>query len=351
MSAHESLDTSSPSAPDHCTADARRPQRFSLGIRIIAPIVLYLLLVPLARLLEALGLWPQLLARRPRALAGDFDSYRPTAHDVFVCAYAKSGTTWMLQIAVQIAHRGRASFANLHDLVAWPDAPGKIFPIVALEDEAPRVHCPTGMRVIKTHLSMQRVPYGPDARYVCVIRDPKDVLVSSYHFVRSVMLGPAMPRVANWLQFFLSPRFASGSWAEHLASYWSARQRSNLLLLTYEQMKADLPDTVRRMAAFMGVELTQAELQEVIHRSSFSYMQQHDSQFRPPPVLPWSKTNGSIVRRGERGSGAELLSFAQQRQVDDHFRAELLRLGCDFPYDEAFARHGTQHVGLAQVPT
>jgi hypothetical protein len=347
MSARESLETSPTSAPDRGATDTFQPQRFSPGVRIIATIVLYLLLVPLAKVLEALGLWPQLLARRPRALAGDFGSYRPNAHDVLVCAYGKSGTTWALQIAVQIVHRGRASFTNVHDLVAWPDAPGKVFPIVALEDQAPRIRCPTGLRVIKTHLPMQRVPYGTDARYVCVTRDPKDVFVSSYYFVRSLLLGPAMPRVANWLQFFLSPQFTGGSWAEHLASYWSARQRSNMLVLTYEQMKADLPNTVRSMATFLNVELTPAELQEVIHRSSFLYMQQHDSQFRPTQVLPWSKTNGSIVRRGKPGSGTELLSSAQQRRVDDYFRAELLRLGCDFPYDEAFAQRGTQRTDLA----
>ena len=27
---------------------------------------------------------------------------------------------------------------------------------------------------------------------------------------------------------------------------------------------------------------------------------------------------------------------AQQQQIDDHCRAELKRLGCDFPYDAAF---------------
>lgn len=43
-----------------------------------------------------------------------------------------------------------------------------------------------------------------------------------------------------------------------------------------------------------------------------------------------------MVRRGESGGSAELLSYEQQRRIDDYWRAELERLGCAFPYDAAF---------------
>jgi hypothetical protein len=40
------------------------------------------------------------------------------------------------------------------------------------------------------------------------------------------------------------------------------------------------------------------------------------------------------MRKGTQGGSAELLSPAQQREVDAFCRAELQRLGCDLPYDE-----------------
>jgi hypothetical protein len=40
-------------------------------------------------------------------------------------------------------------------------------------------------------------------------------------------------------------------------------------------------------------------------------------------------TNG-IVRPGVQGGSSELLSPAQQRQVDDYFRTQLQRLGSEF---------------------
>ena len=80
--------------------------------------------------------------------------------------------------------------------------------------------------------------------------------MSSYHFTRSMRSVRLMPSVAGWLDAYLSPDTALGSWAEHLQSYWRVRDRPNVLFLTYEQMRADLPGTVDKIAALMGVALT-----------------------------------------------------------------------------------------------
>jgi quinohemoprotein ethanol dehydrogenase len=93
---------------------------------------------------------------------------------------------------------------------------------------------------------------------------------------------------------------------------------------------------VRRIADFMGVDLAPLELASVIRQSTFTHMQQIDGKFAPPRLRPWTKQRGSVIRRGERGSADELLTLAQQLRIDVHFRAELARLSCDFPYDEAF---------------
>lgn len=48
---------------------------------------------------------------------GTFEKYEPAPYDVFICSYFKSGTNWIMQIA----YRGAAQFAHIHDLVPWPD--------------------------------------------------------------------------------------------------------------------------------------------------------------------------------------------------------------------------------------
>ena len=312
----------------------RRP--FQPWQRYLSYLLLYLVLVPVSWTLTVTGIWERLARRRSTVFAG-FGPYRAQPGDVFACAGFKSGTNWLMQMTVQIAHRGAAEFERIHDVVPWPDCPPIIGQyMVPLDDPSPLARSPTGWRVIKTHLGLDQVPYAEHARYIALVRDPKDVCVSGYHFMRSMIFGPAMPSVASWVEMFISPSFAPVSWAAHLQSYWRVRDRPNVLFLTYEQMKRDTPAAIRRIADFLDIELTAAELAEVARRSSFPFMKAEQHKFNPGHVVPWGAADGYMIRRGVRGGSDELLTGAQRQRVDDEARAQLIALGSDFPYDEAF---------------
>jgi len=290
--------------------------------------------VPVAKTFEKTGLGRRLGARRrPNRLRG-FGDYTPSSHDVFACVYFKSGTNWLLQVALQLIHRGKAEFDHVHDLVPWPDSTDQRY-AVPLSDEAWKTS-PTALRVIKTHHAFEKVPYAPEAHYICVVRDPKDVCVSAYHFMRAEGMGPMTPSVPNFVNYFLSPNFHFCPWAEFLAGYWCMRDRENVLFMTYEEMKKDLGDAVRRIAALLKIELSNSEVEAVVRQSSFDHMKQIEHKFETGLLVPWAKPHGAMIRRGQHKGSDELLTPALQQKIDDHCRAELKRLGCDFPYDEAF---------------
>jgi len=317
----------------------RRP--FPKWVRIASRIPLYGIAWPVIKTLELFGLWPRLLGRRSLGAGKAFGDYSPTAHDVIVCSYFKAGTTWTLQIATQIAFRGKAEFDNLHHVVPWPDVPAPPLArfIIPLDDPSPARLSPTGLRVIKTHLKKRDVPFTREARYIAVTRDPKDCAVSGYHFLRSLALGPLMPTVAHWIDYGLSPDFPD-PWAEHLAAWWAARHEPNVLFLTYEELRADHVGSVRRIAEFMGVELTLGELAAVVEQSTFASMKAAGAKFEPGPIAPWGKDR-VMMRRGTSGGSSELLTPEQQQRIDEHCRAELARVGCDFPYDAAYGTRST----------
>src|SRR5262245_20716765 len=98
-------------------------QPFAPWVRYASYVPLYGLALPIVKTLEAFGAWPRVMGRRTHRDKTPFGDYRPSAGDVFVCAYFKSGTTWTLQMATQVAFRGQADFANIHHVVPWPDVP------------------------------------------------------------------------------------------------------------------------------------------------------------------------------------------------------------------------------------
>lgn len=198
------------------------------------------------RMLDSVGLARPVLARAAnhtwrlarRWKRTTFRHYEPDERDVFVAVYPKAGNNWMMQIGIQIAHRGAAQFDYIHDLVAWPHAP--VPELVVPMDSPVHAQSPTGLRVIETQLEHPATPYSTRAHYLVAIRDPRDTLVSTFHFVNGIVGG-----IVD-VQFSLQSLFdftVAGKmpicWAEHAASWWALRDRNNVMVATLADMKRD----------------------------------------------------------------------------------------------------------------
>lgn len=262
-----------------------------------------------------------------------FEGYEASEHDVFVATYAKSGTNLALQIAQQISYLGAAEFDHIHDVVPWPEAgmPG----LVPLDDMGPCEGSPTKLRVIKTHVSLELVPYDPRAKYLTVVRDPKEVAVSAYHFILGLLGVKHRISTEQWAKMVVQPGLVCQVWAMHTASAWAVRERPNQLVIEFGELVADRVGAIVRIAEFMGVSLTDAQLDVIAERSSFAHMQAHETQFQPPQ-LPLVRRRAKMIRRGRSKGSGELLDEDARAEIDRFCRAELLRLGSDFPYDEMF---------------
>jgi hypothetical protein len=200
-----------------------------------------------------------------RALA-----FRPRPTDVIITPYAKSGTTWVQQIVHGLRTRGDMQFDEITSVTPWIEMAYDL----GMDLDRPQVAQP---RAFKSHLSWDLVPKG--ARYIYVIRDPKDVVVSMYHFMAGWWFETASISPAVFArEQFLQPRSANAYWA-HIRSWWPHRHDPNVLFLCYEEMKEDLPRTVRRVAAFIGCEVDAALLDLVVRQSSLEFMRVHHRQF------------------------------------------------------------------------
>jgi hypothetical protein len=305
---------------------------------------------PMVRAAERAGRLDRLLwkwsDRRQRHMArrNPFRGYTPQKQDVFVMTYAKSGTNWVMQIVWQLIHHCQKDFDHIHSVVPWPDAVTNTRTMrnyaIPLDMATEWRTEPERKRIIKTHLNWELVPYSEQARYIAVLRDPKDVFVSSYIFIRDFFFGAAMPSVDTMFRMFVNGKaLTGGSWAANAAGYWAQRHRSNVLILSFASMKRDLEGTVRKIAAFLDIHVSNEIIQEVCRRSSFEYMKAIDERFAPYRGVPWRK-HGRMMRSGQQGRSSELLSAEQQEQIDRSCVAELKREGSDLPYDEICGRTG-----------
>ena len=99
-----------------------------------------------------------------------WNDFRFRSDDIIVSTYAKSGTTWMQQIIAQMIFGGDPSRA-VAEMSPWLD-----LRVPPKEVKLPEVEAQTHRRFLKTHLSVDALVYSPNAKYVYIGRDGRDVV-------------------------------------------------------------------------------------------------------------------------------------------------------------------------------
>ncbi|KAH6926200.1 hypothetical protein HPB50_015812 [Hyalomma asiaticum] len=134
---------------------------------------------------------------------------------------------------------------------------------------------------LMTHLPFDKLTFSQQAKYIYVARNPYDCCVSFYYFAKG--LTPATCRDVSFkkfLQMFLEGKTLYGDYFDHLLSWYDRRDLSNLLFLTYEDVKDDTRQSVLRIAEFLGpqhghlLNSNDALLQKVLKACSLQNMKE-----------------------------------------------------------------------------
>ncbi|MDH4131711.1 MAG: sulfotransferase domain-containing protein, partial [Gemmatimonadota bacterium] len=241
------------------------------------------------------------------------ESYQPRPEDIFVVTQMKCGTTWMQQVVYEVLHRGRGTLVEtgteLYAVSPWLEG-RKSVPVTL----APALGAERPGRIIKTHFPAALCPEAPQTRYIYVARHPVSCLASCMDFI-ATNVGGLAPGIEACVEWFCSRELMWwGTWPDHVAGWWDRAQRQqNVLFLYFEDMKRDLPGTVRQVAAFLGVEpLSEAEVAAVAGKCGFEYMQRHQDMFEmhPPHLL---QANAELFVRGTADRHLDIPEEHRQR--------------------------------------
>jgi hypothetical protein len=180
--------------------------------------------------------------------------------DVFIASYPKSGNTWTRFLVANLIHpQEPVTFLNIDHVVPDPEWQSRNF----------LKNCPRP-RVIKSHH-----PFDPRyKRVVCIVRDPRDVALSQYHFqIKRGLIKTGHPLEEFVRRFVAGETNEYGSWGQNVGSWLVARNHTpGFLLLRYEDLKERPEEGLAKIAGLLGLEVDRGQLARAVELSSADRM-------------------------------------------------------------------------------
>lgn len=254
-----------------------------------------------------------------RGLTPPGNSVGVLADDTMIVSYPRSGNTWM-----------RFLLANL----SYPDETvslttvGRLVPDIYLDSAAEISRIPSP-RLMKSH-----EPF--DSRYqrvIYLVRDPRDVVVSNFHYCLRMGWVPKQTTLSSFLTRFLEngwPRY--GTWGEHVGSWIGARgggaNNEDFLVVRYEDLTANPQTELIRMAEFTNLPSDAESVGRAVDQSVFERMRRDEELVS----VAWQEQSAvnrdeTFVRSGLVGEGAKRLRKSEIQSINSLWRRQMIWTG------------------------
>jgi len=254
------------------------------------------------------------------------------------------GTTWLKALVFTIMNRSLYENGTHHLLTKTSDDCIQNLELYIYRDSGrtlPLDDIPSP-RFFSTHVPYTSLPKSvidSKCKIIYIYRDPKDVLISFYHFASKVI--PKMrghedhgaSQMDNFSIFDAYDLFCKGlspygQYWNHVLSYWKAsiERPQNILFLRYEDLKQDLQFCVKKLAQFLGQpfsiqEEERGEIQRIVDLCSFEFLSR--LQINKTGTYIWSFSNDAFFRKGEVGDWKNYLTLDMAEHLDQIIKQKL----------------------------
>lgn len=250
-----------------------------------------------------------------------WDHYRPRAGDIVISTYPKCGTTWTQRIVGLLIFQDPAPLP-LMDISAWIDRriPEPIEAVIQ------RIESQTHRRFLKSHIPADGLPLYDEVRYIHVARDGRDACMSFHNHgtgyssqILALMdrageedesIGRPYPRTPadpaahfhSWLTEAVVPGQGDGipamSFFEFERSWWDLRDRANVLMVHYNDLKADLPGQIGRIAEFLDIDVPENLLPRFVEAAGFDAMRRDGSTLLAKAAMTFQDGSDRFFHKG-----------------------------------------------------
>lgn len=222
--------------------------------------------------------------------------------DVFICGHPKSGNTWVQNLMASLLFGLEPRY--LTDRL--------------VQEVVPDVHQSRFYKrffdtaYFKTHHSCQ----STYRRIVHLVRDPRDVAASYYHFDHA--RGQAVSLEEK-------TKAVIESWRAHTISYLDSAGEKSILLLRYEDLLSQPETEVKRLLQFCQLERSAEIKARSIEGNRFSRIASRERKFgMANPRWPSGK---AFFRKGQAGSYMETLRAEDVSAIESSLEELMLELG------------------------
>lgn len=255
--------------------------------------------------------------------------------DIIIATYAKSGTTWLQQIVSQLI------FDAEEDLEVAEMSPWLDLRVPPREVKLPAVEAQTHRRFMKTHLPVDALVFSPNAKYLYIARDGRDVVWSMHNHHLNAneawydalnntpgRIGPPIePPPADLRQYFLDwlERDGHPFWPfwENVRSWWAIRELPNVHFPHFAELKEDMPARIREIAAFLEIPIDESKWDSILEHCGFDYMKAHATKSVPLGGAFWEGGAQTFIHKGTNGRWTETLTDQDSQRYEARAIEEL----------------------------
>lgn len=268
-----------------------------------------------------------------------WQNFQARPDDIVIATFPKCGTTWTQRIVDLLIFQSPAPRPFMTKC-PWLDS--TLFRPV--EVDLATLEAQTHRRSIKSHMPLDALPIYDGVKYIHVARDGRDACMSMHnhslgfsptHRARAAALAAEDPRIVvrsrevpenprEWCLAWIDRAEADETEAygvdlpffEFENSYWRERRQPYLLLVHYNDLKADLAGEMGRISEFLEIDTPEALMPELARAAGFEAMKAQGDEMAPNLKDSFDRGADRFFHKGVNGRWRDVFTDEDLARYD-----------------------------------